>query len=100
MIGASLGGPRALATLLRGAAARLPGPGIAVVQHIADGFTEGLAELALGRGVPLPVRGPGDGDALQPGRVLLAPTGAHLLVEERAGPALRRGRRSTPSARR
>jgi two-component system chemotaxis response regulator CheB len=80
-IGASLGGPRALATLLRGLPARFPAP-IAVVQHIADGFTEGLAgwldqECAVG------VRVARDGDPLEPGQVLLAPTGRHLRV----GPA-------------
>ncbi len=80
VIGASLGGPRALATLLRGLPADFPVP-IAVVQHIADGFTEGLASW-LASESRLRVREARDGDPLRPGRVLLAPTGCHLLVAE------------------
>jgi two-component system chemotaxis response regulator CheB len=78
VIGASLGGPRALATLLRGLPKSFP-VGIAVVQHIADGFTEGLASW-LTQECQLQVREARDGDPLQPGHVLLAPSGHHLLV--------------------
>jgi len=80
-IGASLGGPRALATLLRALPRDFAAP-IAVVQHIADGFTAGLAGW-LDQECALEVRVAQDGDPLDPGRVLLAPTGHHLLV----GPA-------------
>jgi two-component system chemotaxis response regulator CheB len=80
VIGASLGGPRALATLLRGLPASFAAP-IAVVQHIADGFTEGLAAW-LGSESRLDVREARDGDPLAPGRVLIAPSGRHLLVAE------------------
>ncbi len=76
--GASLGGPRALAALLRGLPASFPAP-IAVVQHIADGFTEGLASW-LASESRLEVREARDGDVLRPGRVLVAPSGRHLLV--------------------
>jgi two-component system chemotaxis response regulator CheB len=79
-IGASLGGPRALATLLRGLPADFPVP-VAVVQHIADGFTEGLASW-LGTESRLDVREAVDGAPLRAGRVLLAPTGRHLLVAD------------------
>ncbi len=79
-IGASLGGPRALATLLRGLPADFAAP-VAVVQHIADGFTEGLASW-LASESRLDVREAHDGDALRPGRVVLAPSGFHLLVVE------------------
>lgn len=78
VIGASLGGPRALATLLRGLSRDFPVP-IAIVQHIADGFTEGLASW-LAQESRLDVREAVDGEALQPGRVLLAPTGRHLIL--------------------
>jgi two-component system chemotaxis response regulator CheB len=78
VIGASLGGPRALATLLRGLPPTFP-VGIAVVQHIADGFTEGLASW-LSQECHLKVRQAVDGDPLRPGHVLLAPSGSHLLV--------------------
>ncbi len=78
VIGASLGGPRALATLLRGLPQDFPAP-IAVVQHIADGFTEGLAGW-LGQESRLDVREARDGAPLRPGQVVLAPTGRHLVV--------------------
>jgi two-component system, chemotaxis family, protein-glutamate methylesterase/glutaminase len=91
VIGASLGGPRALATLLRGLPADFPAP-IAIVQHIADGFTEGLAGW-LGTEARLEVREARDREALRPGRVVLAPSGRHLVVVEGAvrlsdGPAV------------
>ncbi|HEX9242496.1 MAG TPA: chemotaxis-specific protein-glutamate methyltransferase CheB [Anaeromyxobacter sp.] len=78
VIGASLGGPRALAALLRGLPPGFPVP-IAIVQHIADGFTEGLASW-LASEARLDVHEGKDGEALVAGRVLLAPTGRHLLV--------------------
>ena len=77
-IGASLGGPRALATLLRGLPGGFPAP-VVVVQHIADGFTEGLATW-LDSESDLEVRVARDGDPLTAGVVLLAPTGSHMLV--------------------
>jgi two-component system, chemotaxis family, protein-glutamate methylesterase/glutaminase len=80
VIGASLGGPRALATILRALPADFPAP-IAVVQHIADGFTEGLASW-LAQESRLNVREARDGEPLRAGRVLLAPTGRHLVVSE------------------
>jgi two-component system chemotaxis response regulator CheB len=78
VIGASLGGPRALATLLRGLPPAFPAP-IAVVQHIADGFTEGLAAW-LAAEAHRDVHEAQDGETLAPGRVVLAPTGRHLVV--------------------
>jgi len=77
-IGASLGGPKALATLLRALPAAFPAP-VVVVQHIADGFTEGLAAW-LDQESELTVRVASDGEHLEPGLVLVAPTGRHLLV--------------------
>ena len=79
-IGASLGGPRALATLLRGLPPAFPAP-IVVVQHIADGFTEGLAAW-LSTETRLDVHEGREGEPLAPGRVVLAPTGRHLVVGE------------------
>jgi two-component system, chemotaxis family, protein-glutamate methylesterase/glutaminase len=80
VIGASLGGPRALAAILRALPPSFPVP-VAVVQHIADGFTEGLASW-LATEARLEVREARDGDRLRPGLVVLAPTGRHLLVGE------------------
>jgi two-component system chemotaxis response regulator CheB len=78
-IGASLGGPRALAAVLRALPADFPAP-VAVVQHIAEGFTEGLAGW-LATEARLPVREARDGDPIRPG-VVIAPTGWHLTVTE------------------
>jgi two-component system chemotaxis response regulator CheB len=78
VVGASLGGPRALATVLRGLPSGFGAP-IAVVQHIAEGFTEGLAGW-LASESRLDVREARDVDPLVSGRVLLAPSGSHLVV--------------------
>jgi two-component system chemotaxis response regulator CheB len=78
VVGASLGGPRALAALLRNLPPTFPAP-IAVVQHIADGFTGGLAGW-LNQETTLEVAEARDGEPLQAGRVLLAPSGRHLVV--------------------
>ena len=53
VIGASTGGPPALATILADLPADLPVP-VLVVQHMADGFVEGLASWLDGLS-PLPV---------------------------------------------
>jgi two-component system chemotaxis response regulator CheB len=79
-IGASTGGPQALATLL----AELPSQtnvAIVVVQHMADGFMEGLTHW-LDDVCPLPVVLGGHGRRLQPGVVTIAPGGLNLLVHE------------------
>lgn len=80
VLGASLGGPRAIAAILRALPAEFPAA-IAVVQHIADGFTHGLAGW-LATETPLAVREARDGEPLRPGLVVLAPTGRHLVVTE------------------
>jgi two-component system chemotaxis response regulator CheB len=78
VIGASLGGPRALSTILKHLPATFPLP-VAVVQHIADGFTEGLAGW-LDQESAMRVAEAVDGEPLRPGRVVLAPSGTHLVV--------------------
>ena len=74
---ASTGGPPALAALLGALPAHFEVP-ILVVQHIAHGFTEGLARW-LDQTVPLPVALASDGQRLGPG-VWVAPEGAHLVL--------------------
>jgi two-component system chemotaxis response regulator CheB len=86
---ASTGGPQALATVLAAIPASYPLP-ILVVQHIASGFTEGLARWLDGA-IPLPVRLAEHGAAVRPG-VTVAPEGAHLLFE--SGGTLALDRRS------
>jgi two-component system, chemotaxis family, protein-glutamate methylesterase/glutaminase len=77
-IGASTGGPAALATLLSGLPAEFPAP-ILVAQHLARGFDEGLAEWLDGVSA-LDVRLAMAGEPLHAGTVLIAPHGAHLGV--------------------
>lgn len=78
-IGASTGGPPALAVLLGALPADLPAA-IIVVQHMADGFVPSLASWLSGvaRG---PVRVAEDGDRLQLGQVLIAPSHANLELD-------------------
>ncbi len=80
-IGASTGGPPALATVLGELPADLPAA-VVVVQHMAAGFVEGLARWLDTVG-PLPVVVAADGERLSPGAVYLAPAGMNLLL--RAG---------------
>jgi chemotaxis response regulator CheB len=77
-IGASTGGPTALAAILR----RLPrgfSPSVLIVQHIEASFTRGLAEWLAGE-TPLPVVEAAGGEVIGPGRVYLARGGEHHLV--------------------
>ncbi|AKU92408.1 chemotaxis-specific protein-glutamate methyltransferase CheB [Vulgatibacter incomptus] len=79
VIGASLGGPKALAALLGALPADFPVP-IAVVQHISGGFTEGFARW-LCHESGLDVKAASDGAALAPGRVFIGADDFHLTVE-------------------
>ena len=79
VIGASLGGLRALSRVLRGLPATLPAS-VAVVQH-RHAHADGSLIDSLRRASVLPVSEPDDHDALRPGRVYVAPADYHLLVE-------------------
>ena len=74
---ASTGGPPALSAVLGGLPARFSIP-VLVVQHIAHGFTAGLARW-LDQTVPLPVALATEGQRLAPG-IWIAPEAAHLVV--------------------
>lgn len=78
-IGASAGGPSALATLLRGLPSTFAGA-LVIVQHVDARFAPGMADW-LGQHCQLPVRLIRDGDAPQAGTVLVAGTNDHLLLE-------------------
>lgn len=78
VIGASTGGPPALATILADLPADLPVP-ILVVQHMADGFVEGLASW-LDTLSPLPVMLAQHGRRLQAGVVHVAPARLNTIV--------------------
>jgi two-component system chemotaxis response regulator CheB len=75
---ASTGGPSALVQVLQHLPASFGLP-VLVVQHIGDGFTDGLASW-LDAAVPLPVRVACANEPLEPG-IRLAPAGAHLKLE-------------------
>ena len=79
-IGASTGGPQAVATLLSELPADLPSA-VVVVQHMADGFIEGLASW-LDDMCALPVSVGASGRRLQPGTVTVAPSGLNLIVHK------------------
>jgi len=78
-IGASTGGPAALATILAGLPPSFPLP-ILIVQHITENFDRGLADwlsVATSRRVDLAQHG----QPLGSGQVLIGPSGAHLGVD-------------------
>ena len=77
-IGASTGGPVALATVLSGWQPPA-GTAIVVVQHIDAHFTPQLARW-LGDQLSVPVQVIADGDMLTPGTVQVAMTNDHLLL--------------------
>jgi len=80
VIGASTGGPHALLSVLSALPADLP-QAVLVVQHMAEGFLEGLASW-LDQLVPLPVSVGESGRRLEPGTVTLAPSGGNLIVQD------------------
>ncbi len=78
-IGASAGGPAALAVLLDGLPRNFS-PAVVIVQHVDERFASGMANW-LAKHSPLPVRLAKDGDSPLPGTVLLAGTGDHLTLK-------------------
>ncbi|MGC8872886.1 MAG: chemotaxis-specific protein-glutamate methyltransferase CheB [Chloroflexia bacterium] len=79
VIGASTGGPKALQRVLSRLPAPFPAP-IVVVQHIANGFIQGMCDWLAGE-VRLPIAVARDGEELVPGRVYVAPENRHILLE-------------------
>jgi len=78
-IGASAGGPAALATLL-GALPRNFNAAIVIVQHVDAAFAAGMAQW-LNQQSALPVRIACENDRPQPGVALLAATNDHLHLK-------------------
>lgn len=78
-IASSLGGPKALSVILRSIPRAFPAP-VVICQHISVGFTVGLAQW-LAAETALTVSEAKDGDWLTLGKVLIAPSGVHLVVE-------------------
>jgi two-component system chemotaxis response regulator CheB len=78
--GASTGGPVVLRTILSLLPRDFPVP-VLIVQHMSPGFIHGLAEWLAGS-TSLTVGVAADGERLLPGRVYLAPDGAHMGVAQ------------------
>ena len=79
VIASSTGGPQALMTVLHGLPKNFPSA-ILIVQHISQGFTEGLVEW-LNAGSKITVKIALDEAPLQPGIAYVAPSGFHMRVE-------------------
>lgn len=77
-IGTSLGGPQALSVILSQLSPQFPIP-IFIVQHIAIGFTEGLASW-LQKFTQIPVKIPKNGDDARPGVIYVAPEKCHMEI--------------------
>jgi two-component system, chemotaxis family, protein-glutamate methylesterase/glutaminase len=82
-IGTSTGGPVALKTVLTQLPAGLP-VGVVVVQHMPPVFTKAFADR-LDSCCKVRVKEAEDGDAILPGRVLLAPGNWHMTVTRFGG---------------
>ncbi len=83
VIGASWGGMRALERVLSELPADFPVP-IAVAQHRDADAEDDLLPTLLARHTKLSIADADDKDPLEPGRVLLAPPGYHMLIEDRS----------------
>lgn len=86
-IGASTGGPSAIRTILAELPRNFPVP-ILVVQHIAVGFTAGLAHWLAGD-TPLRVKLAELGESADPGTVYIAPDNRHLGCQAHATGGIR-----------
>ncbi len=82
VLGSSTGGTQAIESVLMA----LPRdcPGIAIVQHMPEKFTEAYAQR-LDRSCAMRVREARDGDRLERGLVLIAPGGRHLQLRKAGG---------------
>lgn len=87
LIGASTGGPVALAEVLSKLPEKFPLP-IVLVQHMPENFTKAFADR-LNRQCKIEVREAQDGDALKPGLALLAPGGKQLMIDKRGSGSVR-----------
>ena len=77
-IGASAGGPTALATILAALPPQFPAA-VIIVQHLDNQFAPGLTAW-FGARTRLPVRVAQDGDGIEPGAIFLAGRDQHLIL--------------------
>lgn len=83
LIASSTGGPAALEKIIPRLGRDFPKP-ILVVQHMPPGFTKVFAE-SLNRKSRIEVAEAKDGDAVESGKVLIAPGGFHMKTEPVSG---------------
>jgi len=91
VMGASTGGPRAIAQVLSELPSSLPAA-LAMVQHMPPSFTRALAQR-LHESCALTVREATQGDALARGLALMAPGGYHLRFDDLSQATLDQGPR-------
>lgn len=84
VIGASTGGPRAVAKVLFDIGEGLSDLTVLIVQHMPPLFTASFAEQVSGH-IGVPAREPHDGERLMRGTIYVAPGGRHLGVDRRLG---------------
>jgi two-component system chemotaxis response regulator CheB len=89
VVASSVGGIHALTSVLSALPAGFPAP-IAIAQHLSPA-SEGVLPRVLGRRVALPVAHAEAGQALEAGRVYLAPPDLHFLVTRQRTALLTRG---------
>ncbi|MGI6069007.1 MAG: CheB methylesterase domain-containing protein [Blautia sp.] len=77
LIGASAGGPMVISHILRELPADLPG--IVIVQHMSNGFSQKLAEY-LDSKCALKVKESSNYEVICNGNVYIAPNGCHLII--------------------
>jgi len=84
VIGASTGGPRAVAKVLFDIGEGLNDLTTVIVQHMPPLFTASFAEQVASH-IGVPAREPHDGERLMRGTIYVAPGGRHLGVDRRLG---------------
>ncbi|RKX26630.1 MAG: chemotaxis response regulator protein-glutamate methylesterase [Candidatus Zixiibacteriota bacterium] len=84
-LGSSTGGPPALQAVIPKLPRNLP-VGMLIAQHMPEMFTKSLAERLDGLS-QVTVREASDGDAVEPGLVLIAPGGKHMTLRKYGGKA-------------
>jgi len=84
LVGASTGGPRAVARVLGDLGNAAAGLAILVVQHMPPLFTASFADQIAAQ-LGLPAREPHDGERLARGTIYVAPGGRHLGIDRRLG---------------
>ncbi len=89
VIGASTGGPRAVARLLADMKTMLPNVTTLIVQHMPPMFTASFAEQ-ISQSIGIAAREPTDGERLAKGCIYVAPGGRHLgLARDSGHPVIR-----------